>query len=55
MTFIARFVIFNSRIAMIVNPQFANNNIVHRRCHFAPRIVITTFGKFNMRMTDRKY
>lgn len=48
MALVARFVVFNSHFAVVIDPQFPDNNIVNRRSHFTPGIVI--FGAENGKM-----
>lgn len=44
MAFVARFVILNGHLAVIIDPQFTDDDIVDGRGHFAPCVMTLHSG-----------
>ena len=45
MTSVPVVMVYNVHLPVVVHPQFAHNDVVNRRRHFAPRVVISSFRK----------
>lgn len=43
----------NFHVAVVINPQLANDNIVNSCCHFSPRKLVSALGEFNMGIAQR--
>lgn len=54
MASVASLLIDNGHLAMIVHPQFTNDNVVHCGGHLLPRVVISV-GKFKMRNVNGRH
>lgn len=51
-TFVASRMIFNHTIAMIVDPQLADNNVVNGGCNFFERVVMIRIFEFDVRVSS---
>ncbi len=47
-------VVLNGHIAVIIDPQFTDDDVVSGRCHLAPRVVVPATKMHRPAATDRQ-